>query len=430
MVDNLHSGNICGQIFTTQNTNFDMGCFTQWKKTLGWMSFGDFSTIFMDNVISTAIRNGNLELLQFFKKHGTPAEDEMGRELREFPLNRGVKHFVQWGGSDMEIAAQSNHPDIVWWLHTNIPARRLNIGNVFSSTVEHQNMMMAEWVHQTFQVEPSYLSWAMVEAVKTARLDIMLWSYQKGNAEQPYRNEVTSRAVRQCKTEVVEWLIERNLLKVDRAIAIAAVEGYSHLANHLYEHFWQKHQQRPDSSVRIHADSHDSCVASVEVMRGAIAAGLLDSVRWFYETSADEHEIDLHWINFQPEIDLFQEGITPETGSIFEVTVVDNAARYGHLHIVKYLHQLSLLYREKDGKKRKRGGTRSDAGPTCTTAAMDQAAGSNHLEVVQWLYNNRNDGCTGRAMDLAISNGRLEMVKWLHATFSLTFSVDTLDLAA
>jgi hypothetical protein len=45
---------------------------------------------------------------------------------------------------------------------------------------------------------------------------------------------------------------------------------------------------------------------------------------------------------------------------------------------------------------------------------MDSAAGHGHLEVVQWLHENRKEGCTTKAMDCAAGNVHLEVVQWLH----------------
>ena len=49
----------------------------------------------------------------------------------------------------------------------------------------------------------------------------------------------------------------------------------------------------------------------------------------------------------------------------------------------------------------------------CTADAMDSAATNGHLEVVQWLNENRHEGCTSLAMDSAASNGRLDILKYL-----------------
>jgi hypothetical protein len=49
-----------------------------------------------------------------------------------------------------------------------------------------------------------------------------------------------------------------------------------------------------------------------------------------------------------------------------------------------------------------------------TPYAMDVAALNGHLEVVQWLHENRKEGCTKIAMDGAAMCGHLEVVKYLH----------------
>lgn len=48
----------------------------------------------------------------------------------------------------------------------------------------------------------------------------------------------------------------------------------------------------------------------------------------------------------------------------------------------------------------------------CSTNAMDYAAMYGHLEIVKWLHENRTEGCTTNAMDSART---LKMVKSLHA---------------
>ncbi len=60
---------------------------------------------------------------------------------------------------------------------------------------------------------------------------------------------------------------------------------------------------------------------------------------------------------------------------------MDWAAEYGHLDVVRYLHE-----------KRQEG---------CTTDAMDWAAGNGHLDVIKWLHENRHEGCTTKAMNWA-----------------------------
>ena len=70
---------------------------------------------------------------------------------------------------------------------------------------------------------------------------------------------------------------------------------------------------------------------------------------------------------------------------------MDGSAAYGHLEMVKWLHQ-----------------NRTEG---CTTIAMGWAAGNGHLETVKWLHLNRTEGCTTGAISWA--KGYIEIVKYL-----------------
>lgn len=67
------------------------------------------------------------------------------------------------------------------------------------------------------------------------------------------------------------------------------------------------------------------------------------------------------------------------------------AARNGHLQVVQWLHS-----------NRQEG---------CTTRAVDDAAKNGFLDVVKWLLENRSEGYS---TDLVAASGRLHVVKWLH----------------
>ena len=50
--------------------------------------------------------------------------------------------------------------------------------------------------------------------------------------------------------------------------------------------------------------------------------------------------------------------------------------------------------------------------------AMNNAAAYGHLDVVRWLHSNRSEGCTFDAMNYAASNGHLVVIQWLHSNRS------------
>jgi hypothetical protein len=50
----------------------------------------------------------------------------------------------------------------------------------------------------------------------------------------------------------------------------------------------------------------------------------------------------------------------------------------------------------------------------CGADAMDTAAHGGHLDAVKWLHANRTEGCTSNALYRAAQNGHFEVVKWLY----------------
>ena len=76
---------------------------------------------------------------------------------------------------------------------------------------------------------------------------------------------------------------------------------------------------------------------------------------------------------------------------LFSEEAIDNAAKKGHVEVLKWLHE-----------------NRSEG---CSELAMNRAA---NLTILQFLHENRTEGCTEEAMGNAAFNGDLDMVKWLH----------------
>lgn len=53
---------------------------------------------------------------------------------------------------------------------------------------------------------------------------------------------------------------------------------------------------------------------------------------------------------------------------------------------------------------------------------MDHAAQNGHLNIVQFLHTNRQEGCTNHAMESAAARGHFKTFKWLYANRSERFS--------
>ena len=90
-------------------------------------------------------------------------------------------------------------------------------------------------------------------------------------------------------------------------------------------------------------------------------------------------------------------------------SILDCAAEKGNLEIIKYLTEI---------------------GSSATEHAMTQAAKNNYLNVLDYLYKNRNEGCHQNTLDYACENGSLECVKYIVENDISTLNNSALDVAS
>ena len=76
---------------------------------------------------------------------------------------------------------------------------------------------------------------------------------------------------------------------------------------------------------------------------------------------------------------------------LVNVQVINEAACYGKLEVVKYL---------------------TESGASCSVNAMDFAAMNGHLKMVKFLHLNRSEGCDSALIDASFK-GHFEVVKYL-----------------
>ncbi|EGG22049.1 hypothetical protein DFA_01938 [Cavenderia fasciculata] len=145
----------------------------------------------------------------------------------------------------------------------------------------------------------------------------------------------------------------------------------------------------------LHNRYRDTIVASTNAMCLASQKGYLNIVQWLHanrlegttkravvEASLNGHLSILKWL-----IEIRKENNYSHNNALF------NAARYGHLDVVKYLHGIGLT--------------------GITTSPMDYACENNHLDIVKFLRENRTEGCSDLSIDWAAENGHAEMVEYL-----------------
>ncbi|KAL2917122.1 hypothetical protein HK105_203186 [Polyrhizophydium stewartii] len=168
--------------------------------------------------------------------------------------------------------------------------------------------------------------------------------------------------------------------------------------------------------ARFLLDLHGRLVVDADAVRGALESGNTAVLDWLLR---HKHRLVRGraafsrfrlWCAEFGRLALLHAALLHDIGDPLSPAAMDAAARNGHLHMVRYLHET-----HPHG---------------CTTLAMDDAAANGHLAVLKFLHNNRSEGCTHRAMDLAAANGHLDVVLFLHAYRREGASKDAMDLAA
>lgn len=128
----------------------------------------------------------------------------------------------------------------------------------------------------------------------------------------------------------------------------------------------------------LHENRKEGCRR--DTLKDCVIRGKLDIVKWLYTNKREVSDLD---------------------------GVIDHAAGFGHLELVRWFHE--------------------NTNERCTRAAMCRAAGNGHLSVVKWLHEHRREGCTTDAMDTAAMRGHLEVVKWLHANRDEGCTTEAMD---
>ncbi|KAF1788715.1 Ankyrin repeat-containing domain [Phytophthora cactorum] len=117
------------------------------------------------------------------------------------------------------------------------------------------------------------------------------------------------------------------------------------------------------------------------------------------------------------------------TGLVLGTSVFREAVRGGKLEVLKWLHERQCPATSAAIEAAAGSGflevvqclytstkewLHEDLHQSCTTWSMDNAARQGYLHVVKSLHFHRTEGCTAEAMSAAAENGHLDVVRWLH----------------
>ncbi|KAF0691184.1 Aste57867_17532 [Aphanomyces stellatus] len=255
-----------------------------------------------------------------------------------------------------------------------------------------------------------------------------------------------SRAVRQNRLDVVELLYEG--MPCGNAIQTAADVGRLDILTWLHDHVPNDYNQESMKMDPTAANGHldvlqylhtHGATCTTEAMDLAAENGRWEVVQWLHQHRTEGCTIrTLQAAANQGNLDLLR-CLYSHYSHIQALLNMVIVAANGHAEVLQFLH---------------------DHGATCTTDAMDLAAGNGHLDVFRWLERKRKEGCTAKAMDLAAggnheamvtylfesalvdpictshamdsaaAGGHLDMLKWLHKHTTAGCTTDAMDRAA
>ncbi|KAE9018277.1 hypothetical protein PR003_g14053 [Phytophthora rubi] len=433
-------------------------------------------------VPEAAARNGNLPILQFLLAHDGASiggHSDAKKKKQVETEDGGVKaqiqgregNRVQWGRRVMSLALSSKHPDVVRWLHENMPDGKnerdrereiecalrngdvelakflMPPGRCVLDYATCSGLKMIEWMLDCGYVQRDigHANSAIGSLAYLGRLDLM---QQIVLLHSPPRKHDTlclhswwNAIVIACERgylEMLKWLMDHPLgqelcgnMKAhdEYLIRLAGPHDQTEIMGYLYE----QGGAEEIGVVREYA----------AVFMTAIRDGRCKMVRWLIENipfpnfgqpgdmaiaismidltqneDTQANQVAAWWsrsrnvMDFAAgsgHVDMFKWLMANHPQTVTK-DAMDRAACCGHLEMVQWLHQ-----------------NRSEG---CTTTAMDEAASRGHFEVVKWLHSNREEGCTQAAMDGAAEGGHLEIVKWLHINRSEGCTKKAMDGAA
>ncbi|KAG3242646.1 hypothetical protein PI124_g12527 [Phytophthora idaei] len=440
-------------------------------------------------VVYRTAERGALEILQYFREHGTIVNFEDEENLEGGRWDEEAEHlekgrWVYWGNKDAAQAALAGHRAAVRYIYQTTEYENRCDYDTIDGAVIRGDLELAEWLTDRLGMLPDG-TYAHLGAATNGHVDSLQWLHDRGQYSM-YDVGVLVRAAEAGQLNVVRWIIDRDWNDQDLgtesgedddeygvgynrgnrtrrthitclggesslAIHAAAISGHLDVAKYLHSHNDMpldptdraKEYRRLKKRLRILSrqlrQNNSAAKVSGKTMLLAAQRGFIDVVQWLYEEYHADPAINLFWVYNDDEHKY--------------VSVVDAAASNGHLEIVKYLLQVGKEAAEnvEQQQQQKRRRTLEFSGgafretprythsgdlpheptmPSCTKEAMDGAAAAGHLDVVNWLHVNRTEGCTTDAMDLAALNGHLEVVQWLDAIRDEGCTTNAMDEAA
>ncbi|EFA81532.1 hypothetical protein PPL_05521 [Heterostelium album PN500] len=343
-----------------------------------------FSKVFNNTVIRNEIFNQVYtinKMLTLFKNSNYPTKTIKYNQLIESPkaligndyLDLLIQH-VNVHGLDKNKISYSfvwsvalGNLRILQYLYTLVMdediIRRLKSTHLMGKAALKCNIPMLEWMNQNNTLEIFQYSKIDFEFLpgRPNGLNTMKWLHSNLHME-PNENHIYP-AAGSGDLETLIWVVEHykgnpnepNPKLWTKVARTAARNGHVHILKWINEHHRpDDHQLSTLYGIEFDLSTHEHC----------------DTIDWIHK----------NWpaVNFDQNYDSF--------------------VSYGSLELIRWIHEnLSA----------------TNTQPLFTLEAMNNAARSNSLEVVEFLHYNRTEGCDGRAIHHAAINGRKDIVEFL-----------------
>jgi hypothetical protein len=389
------------------------------------------------DLVETAASAGHFPILQFLLGNGRRADLQIYQDSRREPTLAGhddqdATNTVLWGGKDMAAAAKRGHGDIVQWLYENVRGVERDLSRVMIYTVRKGDLALVQWLLATvYRDNPDLPPPTINDATRGGHLHLVQWLFDQGyveHVEHAFRNSSMSDY-----GDIVKWLVEHNILvNVDEGVQGAAASGFFSIVVWLLERnlgrgaFRSMYLAAINGNLEVAQYVHAKGITDYgeHTMYMAAERGFLGVVKWLHAE-----------FSTNPNVDLFPTCRPNADGYPRYSTAMDAAASKGYLEVLQFLHGVERAMeaspeRRKRKRSKERGQPRGSRAPTCTRAAMTNAAAEGHLEVVKWLHEHRSEGCSPSVINTAARNGHLEVVKWLHEHIMVGCTTAAMDGAA
>lgn len=348
---------------------------------------------------------GKLDVLKWIYNNSLPEEYDNFEYILDYIASTGNLEIMEWvhenlksyeqnfeiplASSDaMEYAAYHNYSDIMKWLHLN-RAEGCTVSAICYAA-GNGNIEMVEWLYANYKKDCS--GWFADDAIKNNHFEVVKLLHQKYSEDGSESHVNTMNvAAASGNISIMEWIhLNYPLNSYDDALYAATMRNEVAAVKWLIANT-NAEWNAETAMLAVEFNEYDLLVSlrnsNVEKFKSAKKGILIKAAQY-----GRLKMLELIYKDYN----LFYDFIK----------IMNIAAAYGHLHILKWLRKIKLCV------------------PDASTVKRAIEAGS--LDIVKWLYYNYpNDvaGSTNDCIGAAISNNNLYIAKWLYQR-SRTYVID------